>query len=336
MSSDSWRPEFSTSGPKPDAVPQPSDEDVVRALVEIQKASNGSGPTADSPVVEVRPWSDLPVSGRWLALVTTIVVSAAFVYVAQRRLSSFVHLVQKKTPASHGTVRRVNSPIQAEAEGLLNRLGTGDAEAGDQVLAQSAEWTGRTHRTPNSEQMITAALNSTDLHVRAAAVQAQLALDGVPQNEAGIEQMKQVVGNPQQRDWALWTLGALANRGVDPDRIAQIIETYLGDPDARVRATAVDALSLVATEETIAMLLDRFRNDSSPMVQERAACDLAEAGMYTHAQRMIAASNLVGWVDDSLLSAQQRAWTVQALGDISGKRLGNDASAWRDWYVNAQ
>jgi len=83
------------------------------------------------------------------------------------------------------------------------------------------------------------------------------------------------------------------------------------------------------------MMLDRFRNDPSPVVQERAACSLAESGMYTHEQRMVAAGTLVNWLDDPLINAQQRAWTLHALHDISGQSLGNDSAAWRDWYGKA-
>jgi hypothetical protein len=54
--------------------------------------------------------------------------------------------------------------------------------------------------------------------------------------------------------------------------------------------------------------------------------------MYTREPRMTAAASLVSWLDDPLLSPQQHAWTVQALGDISGQRLGNDSAAWRNWY----
>jgi hypothetical protein len=43
---------------------------------------------------------------------------------------------------------------------------------------------------------------------------------------------------------------------------------------------------------------------------------------------------LVGWLNDSLLSAQQRTWTVQALHDISGQNYGADSAAWQRWYEN--
>jgi hypothetical protein len=58
--------------------------------------------------------------------------------------------------------------------------------------------------------------------------------------------------------------------------------------------------------------------------------------MYTPAQRMTAARSLVDWLDDSLVSPQQHAWTVQALGDISGQHFGNDVAAWRRWYEGAR
>jgi hypothetical protein len=54
--------------------------------------------------------------------------------------------------------------------------------------------------------------------------------------------------------------------------------------------------------------------------------------MYTKAQRVAAAESLVNWLDDSKLTGQQRAWDIQALGDISGQHLGADAAAWRAWY----
>jgi HEAT repeat protein len=174
------------------------------------------------------------------------------------------------------------------------------------------------------------------MNVRAAALQAQLALDGIPRDESGLNMLERAVGNPQQRPWALWMLGAIGNRGVDPQHTAKIMESYLDDPNVQVRVSAVEGLALLGTDETIPMLLDRFRNDPSTAVQERAACGLAESGMYTHAQRMIAGASMVGWLDDSLLSQQQRSWTVQALQDISGQNFGTDSAAWRRWYQSAR
>ena len=172
--------------------------------------------------------------------------------------------------------------------------------------------------------------------VREAAIQAVLAMDGIPANEAGLDMIKRTVGNRDRRAWALWMLGALGNRGVDPIHAAKIIESYLNDPEVGVRVNAVNGLALTATDDSIPMLMDRFRNDPSPVVQEAAACAISESGMYTHAQRMVAASTLVAWLDDSLLSPAQRNWALHALRDISGQDVGTNSAAWRQWYESAR
>ena len=230
------------------------------------------------------------------------------------------------------TAHPVDPSAQSEAEAILARAAAGDEAAAQQALSEAKGWTGRTQRTARTDQLVTACLNSGSFGVRGAGVAAELALEDISPNETGFARMEQAVGNPNQRAWALWMLGALANRGVHPVHAAKVIESYLTDPDVRARATAVDALALVGSSETVAMLLDRFRNDPSPVVQERAVCDLSQAGMYTRAQRMRAARTLVGWVGDASLSAQQRAWAVQALSDIAGKSFGSSPSAWQAWY----
>ena len=234
--------------------------------------------------------------------------------------------------ASGNGRRPAASVEQSRAEALLARAASGDVASAQQVLSESSGWTGRTSRTPRSDQLVMICLYSRNFDIRDAGIAAVLAFDGVPRDATGLARAEQAAGNPNQRLWALWTLGALANRGVGSDNAAKAIGSYLSDPDARTRATAVDGLSLAATDETVPILLDRFRNDPSPMVQESAARDLAEAGMYTHAQRMVAARSLVGWVGDASLSVQQRGWATHALTDIAGKSFGNNVVAWQSWY----
>jgi HEAT repeats len=238
----------------------------------------------------------------------------------------------RRGPARVISRSSLDPALQTEAEQLLQKTAAGDSGAADEVLLQAPNWTGKTHRTPTSEQSMEVTLNLPDLHARQAALQAELALDGVTVDDAGLKFVEQAIGNPSQRVWALWMLGALGNRGVDPVHTAKIIGSYLTDSQVEVRVAAVNGLSLVGTDETIPPMLNRFRNDSSPMVQERAACSLAESGMYTHDQRMVAAGSLVGWLDDSSLSAPQHEWTLHALRDISGQNLGTDSEAWREWY----
>jgi hypothetical protein len=316
--------------------PKPSEAEVVQTLVEIEKASkkpaeqnNGVPPNSSEP----QSWLSQNAPG--VAYVALVLVSIVGLVWGAVRVVKKLHLFAAAPTGVRVTAPgrpAVDASLQREAEGLLERVAAGDPAAVNQVLRESDNWTGKIQRTPKTDQLIGAGINAKDLQARAAALQAQLAADGIPRDAKGLSALEQAVADPGRRTWALWMLGALGNRGADPAHAAKIIGAYLDDPAATVRTSAVEGLALVATNETIPMLLDRFRNDPSPMVQERAACGLAEAGMYTHAQRMAAAASLVGWVDDSLLSQQQRTWDVQALHDISGENFGMDSAAWRSWY----
>jgi HEAT repeats len=323
---------------------------VVRALVEVETATKNAPvpPPPDPPDATSNVTSNaVPGFSRTTGVILYLAVGFALIMLLGFTVVNVARRIQwwTTTPASNGSRgsrRQRNhasqgtiSPRQAEVENLLERLANGDLAAVDRVLSESDGWTGEAQRTARANQLIVAALNQHDLQIRGAALQGTLALDGVSRDQAGLNRLELAVGDPNQRGWALWTLGALANRGVKPDHITKVIGAYLDDPDVRTRAGAVDGLAIVATDETVPMLLDRFRNDPSLVVEERAACGLAEAGMYTHEQRMGAAASMVGWLDDALLSGQQKLWTLQALRDISGQNMGTDAVAWQRWYASA-
>jgi HEAT repeat protein len=157
-------------------------------------------------------------------------------------------------------------------------------------------------------------------------------MDGVARNEDGLSRLELAAKNPSEQTWALWMLGALGNRGVEQQQIVQILRGYLGDPEVRTRSEAVNGLGILATDETVPILLDRFRNDPSPVVQESAARNLGEGGMYTHEQQRLAAASLVDWVEDAQLTSPQKAWAVHALHDISGQNFGTNAEEWQRWY----
>jgi hypothetical protein len=325
------QPEVSEHGPANvgAADPKPSQANPGGSRGEIEHGTR-------NPPAKSLGWAagSLPVV-LWFA--AFILVTALLVLVVQFAGKKVISsLAQQGSRDARPTLRSTSdSSLQAEAEELLQRAAANDAAAPDQVLARSGSWIGKTQRTSKANQLITAALDSHNLHVREASIQAELALDGVPWNAHGLNTAEQAVENPSQRAWALWTLGALGNRGVDPPHVAKVIETYLSDANPNVRVSAVNALALLGSDETVPLLLDRFRNDSSPAVQEQAACGLAEAGMYTHPQRMVAAASMVTWLDDPLTTTQQRMWAIQALRDISGQNLGPESAAWRQWYENA-
>jgi hypothetical protein len=326
--------------------PSPSKGDVGSASAEVE-------PATSNPAARTLPAGSSPVSGPraegsraagvilYLSLGFALIVLLGWSAqnVARRIRSWAAASTSNWNPGSRrqrGTVARgAGLSRQAEAESLLERLASGDSAAADQALSESDQWIGKTQRTPKATQLITTTLDQHDLHARDAALQATLALDGVPRDEAGLNRLEIAVANPNQRAWALWMLGALGNRGVQQDHIVQILSGFLDDGDARTRAGAVDGLGIVGSDETIAKLLDRFRNDPSPLVQESAARNLGDSGMYTHEQRMSAAASMVGWLDDALVSPQQKSWAAHVLRDISNQDFGLDAAAWQRWYSQA-
>jgi hypothetical protein len=313
-------------------------EDVVPSSAEIEKTSPndtaGASASGRSPAQPL-PWiirNQLAANSLWIGLIFAL--SFVAIFVVRRAFSPVKEGMYRVAAAVPGRspIRSNDESMQKEAEAMLQQVASGDSAAADRVSEQASTWVGKTTRTNRTDQLITAAINLPDLRLREAALEAELAFDGISKDEAGLNVLTSSVGDPTRRVWALWLLGALGNRGIDPVHTAKIVATYLTDPDVNVRASAVNGLSLIATDETIPMLLDRFRNDSSPLVQERAACGIAESGMYTKAQRVAAAESLINWLDDSKVTGQQRAWDIQALGDISGQHLGTDAAAWRAWY----
>ena len=73
-------------------------------------------------------------------------------------------------------------------------------------------------------------------------------------------------------------LGVLGNRGVETRRAFLTLMDHRHDPDEQTRYWAIEGLSLLGTDETVAPLLEAFRSDSSPLVRERGGCGLAQSG----------------------------------------------------------
>ena len=139
-------------------------------------------------------------------------------------------------------------------------------------------------------------------------------------------------GEQGPRANALWDLGLLGNRGVEPARIAEILLGSLHDSNENVRYWAVEGLAYLGTDNIIEPLLGVFHDDPSPKIRERAACSLAQSGMLSKPQRMQAVPKLLDYAGDFNLDPETRNWVFQALRDITGQSLPHDPSAWRQWY----
>jgi HEAT repeat protein len=170
--------------------------------------------------------------------------------------------------------------------------------------------------------------------VRAAALEVDIAARNLEKNSATVDRLEPVAREGAQgpRANALWDLGLLGNRGVEPERIGQILLGSIHDENVNVRYWAVEGLAYLATDETILPLLEIFRGDASPMIRERAACGLAQSGMLSQKQRRTAVPKLLDFADEFSLDSEMRLWVFQALRDITGQSLPHDPVAWRRWY----
>jgi hypothetical protein len=225
-------------------------------------------------------------------------------------------------------------PAQVQAQRLLERAINHYAGAAEEIERRVDGWRGKIREGQQLFALVRTALSSNDLRVRAAAIEVDMAARGTPKTPEAVEAMiEQAEPGRDGRTAALWALGELANRGVEPDRARQALVSYLHDPQEEARFWAVEGLALTGVDDAVAPLLDVLRNDSSAKVRERAACSLAQSGMLDRAQRMRAVPELLDLAGDPALDAQTRGWVFQALRDITGERLGEDPAAWREWQA---
>ena len=222
---------------------------------------------------------------------------------------------------------------QAQAELLLEESVNHYAGAIEMIEPRLEAWRGILQLTPKLSQLLETAMNSNDLRVRAAALELYLDAYNMRKDSSSVSTLEQRVGDePGARPWALWMLGALGNRGVEPISVLREELEFVHDANEGTRSSAVTGLSILGTDEAIEPLLDSFRNDPSPRVRERAACGLAQSGMFTQAQRMTVVPRLLDFAEDPSLDSQTRGWVYQALQDITGASLGSDLQAWRHWW----
>src|ERR1700676_4918690 len=224
-------------------------------------------------------------------------------------------------------------PAQQQAERLLERA-VNHYEGALELIGKSVDsWYGQLELQGQLSSLLTTALNSNDLQVRGASLEIELAAYNLAKRSESTEHLiERIHREPGARPWALWMLGVLGNRGVEARKAFVTLMDYRHDPDEQTRYWTVEGLSMLGTNETLAPLLEAFRNDPSPLVRERGGCSLAQSGMLTRAQRLHAVPELLKMTDDQTLDAATRSWVFQALRDITGATLSSDPSTWRSWW----
>jgi hypothetical protein len=223
---------------------------------------------------------------------------------------------------------------QAQAELLLERSINHYKGANEEIAKRVARWRGDIQLNDRLNGLFMTGLNSDDLRVRAAALEVDIAARNLEKTPAQIDELEPAARNGEQgpRANALWDIALIGNRGVEPDRAAELLLSAIHDPNENIRYWAVEGLATLGSDASVGPLLEVFHDDPSPMIRERAACGLAQSGMLSEKQRRAAVPKLIDYASDETLDAQTHSWVFQALRDITGKSLPHTADAWRNWY----
>jgi hypothetical protein len=274
------------------------------------------------------------------AIVVGILVLPVTGRAAWREITEFLSLRGKPAPASANVLSEhemegldAMAP-QEQAILLLERSINHYRGANDQIDARVERWRGRITLDERLNNLFTTALNSDDLRVRAAAIEVDIAARGLEKSDATVDRLEPIARTAAQgpRANALWDLGLLGNRGVQPGRVSDILLGSIHDSNVNIRYWAVEGLAYLGTDDTIEPLLQILHDDPSSMIRERAACGLAQSGMLNAEQRRTAVPRLLDYAEDFSLDETTRNWVFQALRDITGQTLAHDPSAWRRWY----
>jgi hypothetical protein len=120
---------------------------------------------------------------------------------------------QSASPAKlsdHEIEEIANLAPQQQAERLLERAVNHYDGALDLITKSVDNWFGQLELQAPLSSLLTTALNSNDLHVRAAALEVELAAYNLPKRSDSVDTlMERIRREPAARPWALWMLGVL-------------------------------------------------------------------------------------------------------------------------------
>jgi hypothetical protein len=223
---------------------------------------------------------------------------------------------------------------QSQAELLLERSINHYRGANEQIGVRVGRWRGQLALEGRLHELFMTAINSDDLTVRAAGIEIDIVGRSLTKDVATVDRLEPAArwGEQGPRANALWDLALLGNRGVARDRVFDIISGAIHDPNENIRYWAVEGLSFLAADASIRPLLGVLHDDPSAVIRERAACGLAQSGMFSASQRWTAVPALLDDAGDGGLEPNTREWVFQALRDITGQTLPHDVSQWRAWY----
>jgi len=238
-------------------------------------------------------------------------------------------------PLTDTDVGRVRAlPAQAQAEELLERAIGHDPRALELFDQQIASWNGHLRMSDRMKQLEQRSRFSKDLRVRYANVDLNLALEGWQKNQQAADLLIQKAqADRHYRSTAVYYLGMLAARGVDYDRIHEVLLNYARyDQDAIVRQWAVEGMRFLGKDEVLDELFTSFTEDPAVSVRDRAGCNISDCGIFTRQQRMKIVPKLIDLAMNPRTTGQMKGWTFLALQAITDEPLPADALAWSRWY----
>jgi hypothetical protein len=273
-------------------------------------------------------------------LIGTIAAGSGSLRAAWEPIARLIRLEDPPSPASANVLSEHEigvldqTPPQSQAELLLERSINHYRGANEQIAARVGRWRGRIELNERLHNLFLTAINSDDLTVRVAGIEVDIAARNLIKDSSTVDRLEAVARNGEQgpRANALWDLALIGNRGIDQARVLDILLGSIHDDNVNIRYWAVEGLAYLAIDASIAPLLDSFHDDPSPLIRERAACGLAQSGMFNAAQRRTAVPRLLDFAIDGALDAETHTWVFQALRDITGQSLPHDARRWREWY----
>jgi HEAT repeats len=226
-------------------------------------------------------------------------------------------------------------PEQVQAEELLERAIRHDSRALELFEQNIGIWLGDIKLTERIKQLEWRSRFSTDLRVRYANADLNLAMDGWSKSDNSIDLlMARAESDPGYRQAAVYFMGMMAGRGVGYTRIYPVLVEYARrNPDANVRQWAVEGMRYLGTDEALDVLFESFTQDPSDAVRDRAGCNISDCGNFMRRQRMRMVPKFIELVEDPQTTQVMRSWSFLALHEITDENLPADASAWRGWYT---
>jgi len=152
-------------------------------------------------------------------------------------------LVPASDPRANNTDAEVISHLapQQQAEHLLELAIHRPDQSLGLIHKNLDSWRGHLQDTDQLFHLVLAALDSNDPRVRGAAVEIDLVANNLRKSPQSLAKLlNQIHNDPDSRYLALWRLGALGNRGVEPATVLATLLRYSHDSNQQTRFWAVE------------------------------------------------------------------------------------------------